>query len=141
MKHLFVLSQFICIVLLAYFGNVLAFNFALILQILAVAFGIWAVKSIGENNWSVYPIPNQESRISANGAYKIVRHPMYTALVFFFLPVALRANSWSSWTIYGILVLTLILKIIYEEKQLVEKHKEYANYKKAIKKRLIPFIW
>ena len=141
MKHLFVLSQFICIALLTYFGRVFAIDVVLFLQIAAVAFGLWAVKSVGENNWSVYPEPNSESNVSAKGAYKIVRHPMYTALIFFFLPVALRADGWFSWTIYGVLVFTLLLKILFEEGQLIEKHPDYADFKKATRKRLIPFLW
>lgn len=141
MKHLFVLSQFLSIALLTYFGRVFAIDVVMLLQVAAVLFGIWAVRSVGENNWSVYPIPNEQSSISANGAYKIVRHPMYTALVFFFLPVALRADGWFSWTIYGVLVFTLIVKIIFEEKQLIEKHADYADFKKVTKKRLIPFVW
>ncbi|PCJ63908.1 MAG: hypothetical protein COA58_14855 [Bacteroidetes bacterium] len=141
MKHLFVLSQFICIGILSYFGRIIAFDAKAVLQLAAIAFGIWAVRSVGENNWSVYPIPNEQSSISAIGAYKYVRHPMYTALIFFFLPVGLRTNGWFSWIIYGILVLTLIIKIMYEEKQLINKHPEYSKFKKVTKKRLIPFIW
>ena len=111
------------------------------MQVASVALGIWAVKSVGENNWSVYPIPNQESSISALGAYQLVRHPMYTALVLFFLAVALRTDGWFSWLTYGVLVVTLILKILFEEKQMLLKHPEYGNFKKVTKKRLIPFIW
>ena len=96
---------------------------------------------LAQNNWSVYPIPNQSSSISALGAYKLVRHPMYTALIFFFLPVALRANGTFSWIVYGVLVSTLVFKIIFEEKQLLKKHPEYADFRKATKKRLIPYIW
>ena len=141
MKHLFVLSQFICIALLTYFGRVFAIDVVMLVQVAAIILGIWAVKSVGENNWSVYPTPNEHSTISNNGAYKYVRHPMYTALVFFFLPVALRANGLFSWTIYGVLVFTLILKIVFEERQLITKHPNYADFKKKTKKRLIPFVW
>lgn len=94
------------------------------LQLLGVALGIWAVRSLGENNWSVYPTPNEGSSISATGAYKYVRHPMYTALILFFLPVALRADGWFSWILYGVLVFTLFVKILFEERQLIKKHAE-----------------
>jgi protein-S-isoprenylcysteine O-methyltransferase Ste14 len=119
----------------------LAFDWYFLLQVVGAGIGIWAVRSIGENNWSVYPIPNENSSISAKGVYKIVRHPMYTALVLFFLPVALRANGWFSWIVYGILVLTLVVKIIFEERQMADKHPDYLDFKKATKKRLIPFVW
>jgi protein-S-isoprenylcysteine O-methyltransferase Ste14 len=141
MKHIFVLSQFIFIALLSYFGNVLAFDWYVMLQLLGVALGIWAVRSVGENNWSVYPTPNEGSSISDSRAYKLVRHPMYTALILFFLPVALRADGWFSWILYGVLVFTLVVKIIFEERQLIKKHTEYTDFKKVTKKRLIPFIW
>tara|TARA_B110000037_G_scaffold201006_1_gene242028 strand:+ start:441 stop:866 length:426 start_codon:yes stop_codon:yes gene_type:complete len=141
MKHIFVLSQFISIALLSYFGNVLTFDWYVMLQLVVVALGIWAVRSVGENNWSVYPTPNEGSSISATGAYKYVRHPMYTALILFFLPVVLRADGFFSWTIYGVLILTLIVKIIFEERQLIKKHTEYTHFKKVTKKRLIPFVW
>jgi protein-S-isoprenylcysteine O-methyltransferase Ste14 len=112
-----------------------------ILQIAASILGIWAIRSVGENNWSVYPIPNEESDISAKGAYKIIRHPMYTALILFFLPVAIRADGFYSWSVYIFLVLTLLVKVLYEERQIFKKHPEYANYKTVTKKRLVPFIW
>jgi protein-S-isoprenylcysteine O-methyltransferase Ste14 len=141
MKHIFVLSQFISIALLSYFGNVLAFDWYVMLQLVGVALGIWAVRSVGENNWSVYPTPNEGSSISDSRAYKLVRHPMYTALILFFLPVALRADGWFSWILYGVLVFTLVVKILFEERQLIKKHTEYTDFKKVTKKRLIPFMW
>jgi protein-S-isoprenylcysteine O-methyltransferase Ste14 len=141
MKHIFVLSQFISIALLSYFGNVLAFDWYVMLQLVGVALGIWAVRSVGENNWSVYPTPNEGSSISDSRAYKLVRHPMYTALILFFLPVALRADGWFSWILYGVLVFTLVVKILFEERQLIKKHTEYTDFKKVTKKRLIPFVW
>jgi protein-S-isoprenylcysteine O-methyltransferase Ste14 len=141
MKHIFVLSQFLSIALLSYFGHVLAFDWYVILQLAGVALGIWAIKSVGENNWSVYPTPNEKSSISDSRAYKLVRHPMYTALILFFLPVAFRVDGWFSWIIYGILVFTLIVKILFEERQMIRKHPEYSEFKHVTKKRLIPYLW
>lgn len=141
MKHIFVFFQFLCIALLTFFGDVLVFDFGLIIQLSAIAFGVWAVRSVGQNNWSVYPLPNQESSISAKGAYNYVRHPMYTSIIFFFLPMMFRTMIWLVWLIYGVLVLTLVLKIRFEEKQILEKHPEYEEFKKVTKKRLVPFVW
>jgi protein-S-isoprenylcysteine O-methyltransferase Ste14 len=141
MKHIYVFFQFLCIALLAFFGDVIVFDLGLILQAAAIAFGIWAVRSVGQNNWSVYPIPNEESSISAKGAYKYVRHPMYTSIIFFFLPMQFRVYDWFSWIVYSVLVITLVLKIRFEEKQILTKHPEYAEFKKVTKQRLVPFIW
>jgi protein-S-isoprenylcysteine O-methyltransferase Ste14 len=130
-----------CIALLTYFGEVVALDVVMLLQVAAVGLGLWAVRSVGDNNWSVYPVPNPQSSIANHGAYKYVRHPMYTALILFFLPVALRADGPFSWGIYSILVGTLCFKIGYEERQILLKHPEYADFKKVTKKRLIPFVW
>ncbi|NNJ56000.1 MAG: isoprenylcysteine carboxylmethyltransferase family protein [Bacteroidia bacterium] len=141
LKQIFVLMQFVCIGILAFFSELIALDVILILQIAAIIFGIWAVRSVGQNNWSVYPVPNLESSITRVGPYKFVRHPMYTSLIFFFLPPALRANSSFSWIVYSVLVITLILKIHFEERQLLKKHPEYSEFKKSTKKRVIPFLW
>ena len=122
-------------------SNVFALDVILLVQLAAIIFGVWAVQSVGQNNWSVYPVPNPESSIIRVGPYKIVRHPMYTSILFFFLPMVIRSNDWFSWTVYGILLLTLILKISYEEKQILSKHSEYAEFKKLTKRRVIPYLW
>ena len=141
MKQVFVLLQFLCIGILVFISDVFAIDVLLLVQIAAISLGIWAIRSVGQNNWSVYPIPNPESSITREGPYKAIRHPMYTAILFFFLPMMIRANNWLSWTIYGLLFLTLVIKINYEEKQMLSKHPEYAEFKQLTKKKLIPLLW
>ena len=141
MKHIFVFLQFLCMTVLSYFGDVLAFDILFVVQVLALILGIWAIRSVGENNWSVYPVPNEGSTISTLGAYRYVRHPMYLALLLFFTVVAFRANGPFSWTVYGVLWITLVTKILVEEHKIVQKHAEYTPYKRVTKKRLIPFVW
>jgi protein-S-isoprenylcysteine O-methyltransferase Ste14 len=98
-------------------------------------------KKCRDNNWSVYPVPNKGSAISSLGAYRYVRHPMYTALLLFFMAVAIRANGPFSWAIYGILWIMLLTKVLVEEHKITQKHPEYTQYKRVTKKRLIPFVW
>lgn len=141
MKQVFVLLQFVCIGLLAFTSDFFAIDVVLLVQLAAILIGVWAIRSVGENNWSVYPVPNPASKITRIGPYKTVRHPMYTSLLLFFLPVIIRSNDWFSWTIYGVLALTLVFKIGYEEKQILSKHPEYEDFKKLTKKRVIPFVW
>ena len=141
MKHVFVLIQFICIFILLLTSSVIAVDVGLAIQIASILIGIWSIKSLGDSNWSVYPTPNENSSLSCNGPYKYVRHPMYTTVIFFFLPMVFRDADWFNWMIYGILAITLLFKINYEEKQLVAKHPEYAEYIKVTSKRLVPWVW
>jgi protein-S-isoprenylcysteine O-methyltransferase Ste14 len=39
------------------------------------------------------------------------------------------------------MLLVLVGRIIGEEKMLVNELKEYTDYKKKVKYRLIPFVW
>jgi protein-S-isoprenylcysteine O-methyltransferase Ste14 len=141
LKQVFVFFQFLCIGILAFVSPVFRLDVGLLVQIAAIAFGIWAVLSVGQNNWSVYPVPNESSSISAKGAYQFVRHPMYTSILFFFLPQEIRVNFWGNWVVYAILVITLVLKIRFEEKQILMKHPEYEVFKKQTTKHLVPWVW
>ena len=139
-KQIFVLLQFISIGILLVFGNVLGLDLGGVFQMLAVLLGVWAIKSVGQNNWSVYPVPNEESSISQKGVYAYVRHPMYIAVLAFCWPIAIRTLATWAFAVAGTLTLTLVMKILFEEKQIVAKHPEYEAYA-AKTKRLIPFIW
>jgi protein-S-isoprenylcysteine O-methyltransferase Ste14 len=120
---------------------IVVFDLGIIVQVAAILLALWSIKSVGDNNWSVYPTPNDNSTISSKGPYLFVRHPMYTSLLVFFIPMVIRATDWFSWTIYGILTITLVCKIVYEEKLLVKKHPDYQDYKNLTKKRLLPYIY
>lgn len=139
-KQLFVLIQFICIFVLVIFGTVFKLDWGLIAQLIALFIGIWAIQSVGQNNWSVYPVPNENSSISTRGIYKFVRHPMYLGVLLFCWPIALRDLETWSLMVALTLNITLIFKIVYEEHLLQHKHPSY-NKTFASTKRLIPFIW
>ena len=141
MKHIYVAIQFICLGLLAWLGKVLVIDLLSMLQALGASIGIWAIASVGQNHVSIYPTPNEGSSLSAKGIYQWIRHPMYTSIFIFFLPVAIRTASVAVWIIYAILCLTLIFKIGYEEKQLIKKHPEYQEFMKTTRYKLFPWIW
>ncbi len=66
---------------------------------------------------------------------------MYLGSILMFIGVPMLLGS-----IYGILTglilsLILVIRITGEEKMLTEGLEGYADYKKKVKYRLIPFIW
>ncbi|MCJ7681738.1 MAG: isoprenylcysteine carboxylmethyltransferase family protein [Candidatus Aminicenantes bacterium] len=79
--------------------------------------------------------------VITTGPYRVVRHPMYTAvlLMFFFTPIAL--GSW--WALIPMIPLPviLVLRILTEEKVLIKELSGYAEYRKTVRFRLIPYIW
>ncbi len=83
----------------------------------------------------------RKQEVVSTGVYGFVRHPMYLAALLLFTGSPLLMGS-----IYGLLfglALTLLLAIrsLGEEKMLLNELEGYADYKKKVKYRLIPFIW
>ncbi|MBQ4354229.1 MAG: isoprenylcysteine carboxylmethyltransferase family protein, partial [Clostridia bacterium] len=73
--------------------------------------------------------------------YGIVRHPMYAATVMLFLAIPLVLGSWIALIPLLVYPLLMGVRILNEEKVLEEGLEGYADYKKRVKWRMIPFIW
>ncbi len=82
-----------------------------------------------------------EQKVIDTGLYGIIRHPMYTATILMFLAIPLILGSFWAFLIFLIYPLTIILRIDNEEKVLENGLSGYADYKKKVKHRIIPFIW
>ncbi len=76
-----------------------------------------------------------------SGLYGIVRHPMYTATIFLFLSMPLILNSLISFLIMLFYIPVIIMRIRNEEAILEKELNGYAEYKKKVKYRLLPFVW
>ena len=75
------------------------------------------------------------------GLYSIVRHPMYTATLLMFLSVPLILGSWWALLLFACYPWLIIKRIQNEEQVLVSGLKGYADYKKQVRWRLIPWVW
>ena len=79
--------------------------------------------------------------VVSTGLYSIVRHPMYLATLFMFLPLPLILGSFWGLIPLASYIPLIIVRIIGEEKILSEGLAGYSEYKQKVKYRLIPFIW
>ena len=75
------------------------------------------------------------------GLYGIVRHPMYMATVLLFLMIPLVLGSWFALIPFAFYPVIIIVRLKDEEALLTRELSGYAEYKKKVKYRLIPFIW
>lgn len=105
---------------------------------LAAAF---AAISALKNNVSPSLEPKAGGKLITAGLYSVVRHPAYGAII-------ISAFGLSLWTGDGVrLALSVCLFLFFdvksrrEEKWLVLAYPEYANYKKQVRKRLIPWVY
>jgi len=112
----------------------------LILQILGIAIALWGILTIQIGNFNIQPEVKSNSLIT-KGPYKIIRNPMYTGIIFIFLPIVIKSYNTINVSIYILLIITLLLKIFSEEHFLEQKFgTEYKLYKKSTY-RLFPYIF
>jgi protein-S-isoprenylcysteine O-methyltransferase Ste14 len=86
------------------------------------------------------PYPLENGELVTEGAYGLVRHPLYGGLILAMLGWVLFTLSWPH--LAGLLLITWLLehKATLEEKWLEQKYSDYAEYRCRVKK-LIPWIW
>lgn len=116
-----------CGVLLLMAGNFLGF-----LALRANSFGVIAVKIQAERH----------QRVVDTGPYAVVRHPMYSGGLLYFVGTALLLGSW--WGLAAVAVLfapLLALRAVLEEKVLSKGLEGYASYMERVRYRLVPGLW
>lgn len=95
-----------------------------------------------ENAYLSRTIEVQENqKVVSTGLYGIVRHPMYLATLFMFLPLPLILGSFWGLIPFSLYLVAIVVRIINEEKVLTSELDGYIEYKQKVKYRLIPFIW
>jgi protein-S-isoprenylcysteine O-methyltransferase Ste14 len=82
-----------------------------------------------------------DQKVISNGPYATIRHPMYAAALLMLLSIPIALGSW-----WGVLVLVAILpalawRLVDEERILVRELDGYAEYRRKVRSRLIPYIW
>ena len=95
-----------------------------------------------ENTYLSRTIEVQENqKVIDTGLYGIVRHPMYAVTILLFLTMPLILDSIISFIIFLIYPIIIGKRIKNEEKVLEKDLKGYAEYKKKVKYKVIPFVW
>lgn len=91
-------------------------------------------------NLTPVPYPKDEGTLVETGAYQLVRHPIYSGLIFMALGWALWIHGWLTFLYAVILLIFFDLKSRREEQWLQEKFPGYVAYQKRVRK-LIPFVY
>lgn len=80
-------------------------------------------------------------KVIDTGLYRIVRHPMYSVTIILFLSMPLVLGPIILFAIF-LTYPIIIAKRISNEEAVLEKGLEgYAEYKKKVKYKVIPFVW
>ncbi len=105
------------------------------------AYAVYA-EVLRENVWLSRTIEVQnDQKVIDKGLYGIVRHPMYSATLFLFLSMGIILGSPFSFAVLLLYIPIIAKRIKNEEKVLLEGLEGYAEYRKKVKYRIVPFIW
>lgn len=95
-----------------------------------------------ENTYLSRTVEVQENqKVIDTGLYGIVRHPMYSVTLLLFLSMPLVLGSVISFVIFLAYPVIIVKRIRNEENVLEAELAGYAEYKRKVRYRLIPFIW
>jgi len=136
-----VFIQLTCIIFIFASGSLAAHHPLLfLLQIAGMAIGIWALIVMGIGNLNISPLVKRGAVLVTRGPYKLIRHPMYLAVLLVVWPLIIDDSSLMRITAGFVLTAVLIIKMLFEESLLKKHFAEYNAYMKTTK-RLIPVIF
>lgn len=138
---LLVVTQFALIALIMFAGPLLPTHWGTKgLMVLGGVIALWAFLAMGLGNIRAFPEIPQHGRLVVDGPYRWIRHPMYTSVLVITLgwmvehPFPFRMILWVG------LVVTLLVKLGYEEQLLLTRFPLYKEYRMRTK-RIIPFLF
>jgi protein-S-isoprenylcysteine O-methyltransferase Ste14 len=114
---------------------------AVVGTVLAIAgggFAVWAARTLGR---SLTPFPKPvPAGLATTGPFRIVRHPIYTGGIAFFV-------GYSLWATIPALVLAIALALLWagkvrvEERHLHETYEQYGDYAQGVRWRIVPLLY
>ncbi len=105
-----------------------------------IALGLYSIYTIRIGNFNITPHVKPYGKMVAHGPYRLLRHPMYTAILLTIWPMVAGHFSPLRLGFAILLSLVLIIKLHIEEGYLKRAFRPYLEYTKTTYK-LIPYIW
>ena|SRR5271157_1322146 len=139
--RILVVIQLACIIFIFASGRPVANHFLLLLiQSAGMAIGIWALAAMGIGNMNISPLVKDGAALVTRGPYRLIRHPMYLAVLLVIYPLIIDGFSFLRIAAGLILTIDLTIKMLFEEGLLKKQFTEYEAYMKTTK-RLIPLLF
>jgi len=92
--------------------------------------------------WTAPTALQENHEIIDKGPYGMVRHPIYTATLAFYLGTTLAFSAWWTWALLALLLVGYVLKALDEERFLgANLSAAYEDYRRRVPYRLLPGVW
>jgi len=135
-----VFMQFALIGLMIFFSSgVLSSIPGMIIFLMGLAMGLWALDHNKRGNFNIQPKLKEGCRLITSGAYRYIRHPMYSSVITMMLGVLIATPTLSEFLFFTALIAVLVLKAKREEFLWCGHDEAYLNYKKSTK-LFIPYV-
>jgi protein-S-isoprenylcysteine O-methyltransferase Ste14 len=137
---LLVLLQFGLIGLMVLFSHgVLSSIPGIALFIVGLILGLWAIYHNKRDNFHIQPNLKEGCQLITTGAYRYIRHPMYTSVITMMFAVLVSTPTLIEFLFFITLIVVLVLKAKREEYLWCGHDASYVEYKKSTK-LFIPYI-
>lgn len=119
--------------------GLISLGLGLILLLAGGAMALAGVISLGSNLTAV-PYPKDEATLVERGAFRLVRHPIYSGLILGAFGWGFLFQSWLTLLLALGLFIFFDIKSRREEQWLSQKYADYSEYQARVRK-LIPLIY
>ncbi len=109
------------------------------LAAVALVIGIWSLIVL-RRSLSIYPAPLSDAELVLRGPYRLVRHPIYLAVILGTVGLALATLNPTALVAGVVFVPFFMAKSGHEEDLLIERYPEYREYRSTVSYRLIPWV-
>lgn len=109
------------------------------LQAAAIALMAWARLMFGRRSFHPGADPTAGGLVT-NGPYRFIRHPIYAAALLFGWTGVLSNWSPRAAGLGVLLAVGALVRMLCEERMVVERYPEYREYSRATK-RVVPFLF
>jgi len=83
----------------------------------------------------------RDHHVISSGPYALVRHPMYSSIMLYFVGIPLLLGSWWGLAFAPLFFVLFAIRTGIEERALVAGLSGYADYAARVRYRLLPGIW
>jgi protein-S-isoprenylcysteine O-methyltransferase Ste14 len=119
--------------------DLIGMGLGVVLGLIGLVIALFGVLSLGQNLTAV-PYPKEDAVLVVSGAFRIVRHPIYSGIILGSVGWGILTNSLLALLLSAVLFVFFDVKSRREELWLCEKYSIYPDYQARVRK-LIPFIY